>query len=301
MSLYDDISNSLSTKGLTTAVGDGVNSALGGVGEGIAGALGGGTFGKAVSNIGTSMARNAAVGLVNKYVPAKVQRLANAGTGALGDIMNGDFNNAGLRLLDSGLLSEFLPGMDGVGSQARYWGTPTPLFGGITPAEARSIYQEMRSNQYCRKNLWLIEVESWLLDDVSGRFNMFAIDLEYTPLTISGEKRKIGAAHVDCVNSSDPIELRMTTMDDTSGFVKSWFRTHCAAAAAPDGTVGVPSEYAIKIKVVHGFITQSSNLGGYQDLGLFRCASMDVSLSRREDGLQELPLTFVQLDTFIKP
>jgi hypothetical protein len=130
---------------------------------------------------------------------------------------------------------------------------------------------------------------------------MFAIDLEYTPLTISGEKRKIGAAHVDCVNSSDPIELRMTTMDDTSGFIKSWFKEHCMAAAWPDGVVGLPYEYAVKIKIVHGFITQGSNPGGYEDVGLFRCASMDVSLSRREDGLQELPLTFVQMDTFFKP
>lgn len=301
MSLYDDISTALAKKSLSNAIGDGVNSMLGGIGDGVSGALGGGTFGKAASNIGTSMAKNAAVGLANKYVPSSMQRMAKTGMGALGDVMSGDFNNAGLRLLDSGLLSEFLPGMAGVGAQARFFGTPTPLFGGISPAEARTIYQEMRSASFCRKNLWLIEVSSWLMDDVSSRFNMFAIDLDYSPLTISGEKRKIGAAHIDTVNSADPIELRITTMDDTDGFIKEWFRVHCAATAAPDGTVGLPYEYAIKIKIVHGFITQGSNFGGYQDLGRFRCGNMDVSMSRREDGLQELPLSFIQLDTFMTP
>ncbi len=301
MSLYESIASALSTKNLTNSIGDGVNSAMSGISGGVSGALGGGTFGSAVSNIGTSMARNAAVGLANKYVPASMQRMAGVGTGVLGDVMSGDFNNAGLRLLDSGLLSEFLPGMSGIGAQARFFGTPTPLFGGISPAEARSIYQEMRNNTKCRKNLWLIEVSSFLANDISSRFNMFAIDLDYTPLTISGEKRKIGAASIDLVNSSDPIELKVTTMDDESGFIKHWFRWHCMAAAATDGTVGVPSVYAIKINIVHGFVTQGSNRGGYEDLGLFRPANMDVSLSRREDGLQELPLTFVQLDTFMAP
>lgn len=295
MSLYDSIAKSLSTKSLTSAIGAGTDSAFSGLG----GALGNTPFGNAVANAGTSMARNAAVGMVNKYVPASMQRMVANGTGALGDIMNGDFGNAGLRVLDSGLLDKFLPGMAGVGSQARFWGTPTPLFGGISPAEARTIYQEQRNNEFCRKNLWLIEVSSPLLGDISSRFNLFATDLEYAPLTISGEKRKIGAAHIDLVNSADPVELRITTMDDTSGSIKTWFKQHCEACSPGDGTVGLPSQYAIKIKIVHGFITQDSNRGGYEDIGLFRPANLDVSLSRKEDGLEELGLSFVQLDTFM--
>jgi hypothetical protein len=300
MSLYDSISNALSSKSLSNSIRDGVSSTVGGLGDSVNNALGGSTFGKALSNMGTSMAQNAATGLANKYIPAGAQRMLRTGTGAIGDIMNGDFNNAGLRLLDSGLLSEFLPGMGGVAAQARYFGTPTPLFGGISPAEAKRIYDEVRSVNHCRKNLFLLEVSSALLGDISSRFNMFVIDMDYSPLTITGDKRKIGAAHVDSVNSADPVELKITTMDDTDGFIKNWFRDHCAATASHDGTVGLPIEYAIKIKIVHGFITQDSNLGGYEDLGLFRAANMDTSLSRREDGLQETPLSFVQLDTFMQ-
>lgn len=300
MSLYDSISNALSSKSLSNSIRDGVSSSLGGLGDSVNNALGGSTFGKAISNMGTSMAQNAATGLANKYIPAGAQRMLRTGTGALGDIMNGDFNSAGLRLLDSGMLSEFLPGIAGVAAQARYFGTPTPLFGGISPAEAQKIYQEMRSVTHCRKNLFLLEVSSALLGDISSRFNLFAIDLDYSPLTISGEKRKIGAAHVDSVNSSDPVELKITTMDDTDGFIKTWFREHCAATAAHDGTVGLPIDYAIDIKIVHGFITQDSNFGGYEDIGKYRCANLDVSMSRREDGLQELTLSMVQMDTFMQ-
>jgi hypothetical protein len=293
MSLFNQIAESLSNRSLANAVGDGVNAGLGGVTQ----AFGGSQFGSAVGNIGVSMARNAAVGLVNKYIPPSAQRLANAGTGAVGDILRGDFDRAGLRLLDSGLLREFLPGMDGVAAQARFFGTPTPLMGGISPAEAKGIYEEMRGQKLCRKNLWLIEVDSPLLGDFSGRFNLFATELEYSPHTITGEKRKIGAAHADIVNSSDPVELRMTTMDDEDGFVKTWFAAHCQAAANRNGTVGVPAQYAIRIKVVHGFIRPGR---GYEDLGYFRPANIDISLSRREDGLQELALSFVQLDTFVQ-
>jgi len=297
MSLYDNIAKSLSTKGLTTAIGNGTDSAL----SGLKGALGGTPFGNAVANVATSMARNAAVGLVNKYVPGKMQRLVASGTGALGDVMNGDFGNAGLRVLDSGILSDFLPGMEGVGAQARFMSTPTPLFGGISPAEARSIYQEQRSNEFCRKNLWLIEVSSRLTGDASSSFNMFATDIDYSPMTITGEKRKIGAAHIDLVNSSDPTELRITTMDDTSGTIKHWFKDHSEACASGDGTVGLPSDYAIKIKIVHGSVAGGHVVGGYHTLGQFRTGNIDMNLSRKEDGLEELQLTFVQLDTFINP
>jgi hypothetical protein len=297
MSLYTDIAHSLSTKSLSSIVSDGFSSVSSGLGE----ALGGSTFGNALANTATSMARNAASGLVNKYVPSSMQRMINSGTGAIGDILNGDLSNAGLRLLDSGMLDQFIPGMSGIGAQARYFGTPTPLFGGLSPAQAREIFNEMHNTRYCRKNLWLIEVSSAAFGDASGRFNLFATDLEYAPFTISGEKHKVGAAHVDSVNSADPVELRLTAYDDDSGFIKNWFKAHCQAAVNGDGTVGVPADYAIKIKVVHGFVTQDSNRGGYEDIGLFRPGNIDMSLSRREDGLQELPLTFVQLDTFIEP
>lgn len=298
MSLFNQIAQSLATSNLANAVGNGVDGALSSVNNGIAQVFGGGTFGNAVANAGTSMARNAAVDLVNKYSPVNLQQF-NAATGAIGDILSGDFNNAGLRIFDSGILNDFIPGMSGIAAQARYWGTPTPLLGGVTPAVAKRIYDEISGNRYSKKNLWLLEVGSAITGDVSHRFNMFATGLEFSPYTISGEKKKIGAGHADIVNSSDPVEIRVTTFDDESGFIKTWFAAHCQAAANVDGTVGVPGAYFIKITVVHGFAHNSARRGGYEDKGLFRPANIDMSLNRTEDALQELQMTFVQLDTFM--
>lgn len=129
---------------------------------------------------------------------------------------------------------------------------------------------------------------------------MFCTSLDYSPTTISGEKKKVGAASIDIVQSADPVELRMTTMDNKAGFIKRWFEDHCSAAAATDGTVGVPGKYAVKIKVVHAFISKASNQGGYENIGLFRPANMEISLSRQDSGMQELSLTFSQLDTFME-
>lgn len=299
MSLYNDIANSLSKQGLNNALGGGVDALTRGAGNIISDAFGGGQFGDALAHIGTGMARNAANGALNSIIGPNGQRIANTAGGALGDIMNGNLGAAGLRILDSGLLRGFLPGMDGVAAQARYFGTPTPLFGGISPAEAQQIYFEMRDRPLCRKNLWLIEVSSNLWGDVSHRFNMFATELEYGQFTITGEKRKVGGASVDIVNSAEPVELRLTTLDDQTGFIKTWFSTHCAATVAKDGTVGLPIDYAIRFRIVHGFITENSNFGGYEDIGNYRAGSAEFSLSRREDALQELQLSFVQLDTFL--
>lgn len=281
------------------SIRSGIGGAVGGVTSGAASAMGGGKLASTVTGIGGGMATNAAMNLVNKHIPIQAQRALNVGAGALGDIMSGNFEDAGMRLLDSGLLNKFLPGMGGVASQAMYWGVPTPLFGGISPTEAKGIYDGMRGHRFSKKNLWLIEVSSELSGDKSQQFNMFATELDYAPLTISGEKHKVGSSSVDTVQSSEPVELRLTTMDDQSGFVKRWFEAHCAAAAAPNGTVGVPSRYAVTIKIVHAFITRGSNRGGYENIGLFRPANLEVSLSRREDGLQEVQMTFSQLDTFM--
>jgi hypothetical protein len=264
MSLYDDTATALAAS--TSAAGS--------------------KLAQAVSTIGTGMAKNAAMGL-----------------GIAGDLMGGDFENAGLRLLDSGLLRDLLPGMDGVVSQARYWGTPTPLFGGITPAEAKRKHDEIMATRFAKKNLFLIEVSSSLFGNGWNfdRFNLFATDVTYAPITISGEKRRIGSAAVDIVNSSDPIEMRITTKDDQAGTIRRWFAAHSAKVAGTDGTVGVPAEYAIKIKIVHAFITRESNRGGYEDIGLFRPANIEVDLSRRDDNLEEIQMSFTQLDTFMRP
>ncbi len=301
MSLYDNVAESLSNQGLTGSVRSGLDSVLGRVAAPAVKAMGGGNLARTVTGIGQSMASNAAMNLVNKYVPIRSQYAINTGAGMVGDLMHGNWDAAGMRLLSSGLLDKLLLGISGAASQTLYWNMPTPLFGGISPTEAKRIYDDMRGQRLSKKNLWLIEVSSKLQGDASQRFNLFATDIEYAPCTIVSEKRKVGGAVVDSVQGSEPVELRMTTLDDQSGSLKKWFAAHHHAAASHDGTVGVPAHYAIRIRIVHAFITASSNRAGYENVGLFRPASIELGLSRRENGLQEVQMTFSQIDTFMRP
>ncbi len=301
MSLYDNVAESLSNQGLTGSVRSGLDSVLGRVAAPAVKAMGGGNLARTVTGIGQSMASNAAMNLVNKYVPIRSQYAINTGAGMVGDLMHGNWDAAGMRLLSSGLLDKLLLGISGAASQTLYWNMPTPLFGGISPTEAKRIYDDMRGQRLSKKNLWLIEVSSRLQGDASQRFNLFATDIEYAPCTIVSEKRKVGGAVVDSVQGSEPVELRMTTLDDQSGSLKKWFVAHHHAAASHDGTVGVPAHYAIRIRIVHAFITASSNRAGYENVGLFRPASIELGLSRRENGLQEVQMTFSQIDTFMRP
>lgn len=302
MSLYNQVADNLAKRNLANSIGGGASSVLQDFSKGVKEVLGGGTFGEAVSRQISGAAESYATGLINKYSPVNLKAF-NAGTGAIGDILNGDFNNAGLRIFDSGLLDQYFPGISGTAAQARYFSTPNPMLGGITPAKAMEIFQQMQAVDYSRKNLFLLEVSSRLGKNMSSVFNLFAVDLEFSPYSITGEKKKIGSASSDIVNSSDPIEMRITTYDDPTGSLKNWFAAHAqAAASSVDGTVGLPVSYLIDISVVHGFVTRDHPLlqnGFYQDKGKFRASNIDMSLSRRENALQELQMSFVQSDTFM--
>lgn len=309
MSLYNNISAKITTGGIASALSadgligsikSGINGGIGGLASAATSAMGSGLLASSVSKIGSNMASNAMSGLINKYVPATTQNLLNVGGSTLGGLMKGDISGAGMKLLGSGLLDKFLAGTSGAAQQAAYWNTATPVMGGVSPSDARKIHESLRGEKLAHKTWFFIEVSSPLKGDASERFNMFCTSLDYAPTTITGEKKKVGAASVDIVSSAEPVELRMTTMDNKAGFIKRWFEEHCSAAAASDGTVGVPGRYAIKIKVVHAFVNKDSNQGGYENIGLFRPANMEVSLSRQEHGMQELSLTFTQLDTFMK-
>ncbi|MCM1128935.1 MAG: hypothetical protein NC211_03530 [Alistipes senegalensis] len=305
MSLYNNVSDSISGGGgLFGAIRAGINSALGSAAGTAAQAMGGGKVAQAVTKMGQSAAVNAAMNAINKHVPLQTQRYLNVGAGVASDLIRGDWDSAGMRVLQSGVLNKFLSGFyRNIASQAAYWGSESPLWGGITPAEAKRICEEIFSSELAKKNLWLLEVTSRLSGggrNMPDRFNLFATEVEYAPFIIEGDKNKVGGSVIDMVQGGSPVELRLTTLDDKEGSLKRWFADHTAAVAARDGTIGKPNDYAVTIKMVHAFITQESNRGGYEDIGMFRPVNLDINLSRREDGLEELAMTFLQLDTFMR-
>ena len=130
MSLYNNVAESLSGGSLVGSIRTGMNAALGGVADSAVQAMGGGKVAQTVAKMGQSAAVNAAINVVNKNIPMQAQRAINLGTGVAGDIMQGDWDGAGMRILNSGILNEMLPGFGGgVMAQAAYWGGATPLLG----------------------------------------------------------------------------------------------------------------------------------------------------------------------------
>lgn len=175
-----------------------------------------------------------------------------------------------------------------------------PLFGGVTLERAREIHQQSVAQAWARVNLFHVTVESPLAlqsaNITTNLFNVYCIGVDYAPITLNSEKRVIGTTVADILTSREAIELRLTTLDDTAGTLKSWFTNLARLAAPSDGTVNPPATFATRFTIRHAFIDGER---GFIDKALFRPNSMELNLTRTGSGMQELTLSFVQLDTFM--
>ncbi|GAB4059107.1 hypothetical protein [Uliginosibacterium sediminicola] len=309
MSLFNDVSARLASEATAASLSSSgargaLSLALGSAADAVVSTVGGGVLGT-LARGGTTMAQNAIANTVDGFIPPGSLAALDVGSRALGDVLSGNFSGAGQRLMESGFLDAVVPGLRGIAIQERYWKTPTPMFGGLTPAEARAMFMDTVGVRRAKKNLWILEVSSNVLgsDQPELRFNLLASEVEYAPNTITGDRRRIGGVVSEALQSSEPVEMRITTFDDEQGSLKKWFDAHAKRTVHQDGTFGVPggsNGYAIKIKIVHGTNSTAKMGGAYYDAGYFRTANEEISLSRREDAFQELQLTFAQLDTFMK-
>lgn len=212
---------------------------------------------------------------INKYVPA------------IRDVLQGDFSGAANSLLDQVL---------GPSLGASLEGTALRLAGGITLTEARRIFEQSANTVYAKKNLWHIGVTN-LGGGAAPDINLFATDVSYTAHTITGEAVRIGSSTFDTVTGTERVEMQVTTFDDAQGNVKRWFESLRNKIARPDGTFGLPIEYLIRITVTHAYIADGMG-DAYVNTYVMRPASIPIELGRREDGLQELAMTFAQFDPF---
>lgn len=287
--------NSFSTSGfvanLAGSAGNFVSDSFG-----LGGTQLGNVIGGSIANVATGQIQQ----LANSVDPGLFSKI-DSGLKVAGDVLNGNLAGAGFDLLNSNLLDGVLP--DNINSLIRqqiFWNTPTKLCGGLSPAEWYQTYQEHQLIDYANKQLFVIEVYSNLQGDASKLFNMLAIDLEYSPQTVNGDKIEIGSGFIDAVKSSAATELSLTTFDTKDGFIKQFFKNHYAATVQEDGTVGVPIEYAIKFVITHSVAKKDFYFtNDYQDSGWFRVANMPISFSKRDPALTELQLSFTQLDSFM--
>ncbi|MDF0506610.1 hypothetical protein POK33_38310 [Burkholderia cenocepacia] len=238
-----------------------------------------------------------------------VGRYAPKAYGPLDKALRGDFVGAGLdafrqtklgakvnSILNGDLISDLL-----------FHGTSNPLWGGITPFEAQQICAEVQATQYAKKNLFFIEILDFYPDlggtqgQSSTTFNLFATNISVEPVQITGESRPIGSGTMDVLHGRERVELRITTLDDAYGTIKRWFENRANLIAQPDGTFGVPADYLVQVRILHAAINDSvmARFGGYEQVYVMRCNTLETELSRHEDGLQEIQMSFTQFDTFM--
>lgn len=182
--------------------------------------------------------------------------------------------------------------------------SPAPVFGEMGSMDAlRRAFERSAMIEKSWKNLYYVEITEFRRSQEApggaGGFNDFVFDVSFAPFTMPGEQVFIGSQNMDSLSSSERVELRMTAFDDIRGSVARWFLAKCDQAVRQDGTFGVPAEYLVTVDLTHmatlGPEPASKRL---RHKFVMRPANIEVELSRRESGLQELQLSFVQWDSF---
>lgn len=160
-------------------------------------------------------------------------------------------------------------------------------------------YREYIALSRVRKNHFIIQINSPKLGNFSKRLNLFATDIDLNPMNLSGDKQKVGGTFIDTPTGAEATEIRITTMDDKLGTIKNWFEGACSLVVSADGTFGIPADYAVTITVLHGVVDGQVMSNAFTNKGIYRPTSYEVQLSRREQAMQEVTLTFTQIDPFM--
>jgi len=266
MSLFDSIASKVAPANIISKLSTGLTSRIPSVGA-IGGAVGG--------------------ALVGKFVPKKLQ-------GTVNRALRGDVGGAisdGIGNFITGEVAEKLGKLR--------------LLGGISLEEAGRLMAEVQATNYAKKNLFFItfgEIETEAgYEDMAHAFNMFAVDVAYSPGGITSEAKAIGMGVMDVITGADRAEVRITTYDDARGTIRGWFEAKLKKVKHHDGTVGTPFQYMVKIAVSQSATDEvgAGLFGRFQTNYLMRPVDIDYELSRAEDGLQQIQMTFAQFDTFM--
>lgn len=217
-------------------------------------------------------------------LPTKISRFMPAAQ----KLLQGDFSGAASRLIDQ-LLGPLL------GSSIA--GRSLELAGGLTLAEVRQMFQQASATKYAKKNLWFLRITNLGLGGAPD-INMFATDVSYTIHALTGDSVRVGSVNFATLTGTEPVEIRITTLDDATGTIKLWADALRYLAAHPDGTFGLPVDYLVRVEVTHASLVEDDTVS-YTNVYTMRLGTIETDLNRREDALQEIALTFVEDNTFI--
>lgn len=198
---------------------------------------------------------------------------------------------------------------------------PNELMGWLTPRQVAEIQSLVRQAGPVRKNLFCIRIAdpnppamemtgTAAGAGVAGLFDLLAMDVSYSPITLTGDKVPVGSAVMDKVTGIDPVEVQVTTIDDEAGTLKRWFEAKCGQVVNRDGTFNPQGKFAFEMEIVHGIphdhgispaLPLENVAKAYSNRFRVRPVSIQCEMSRRDQALQELQMTFTQVDTWNQP
>jgi len=167
------------------------------------------------------------------------------------------------------------------------------LLGGLSWNKLEQMFDEANGVNRERSNLWHIAVDP-IGRIAAPRVNLLAIECSYNGTQLGWEPGKIGSGFTQIPAGSDPVELRLTCYD-VDGEIKQWFDQLRLTVAAPDGTFGLPSQYANQMTVTHGAVQESY---GYSASWAMVPVSCETQQARSADEFATINLTFSQYDYF---
>ena len=175
--------------------------------------------------------------------------------------------------------------------------------GNLTIAQIWQNYQLTNVDNLSRKNFYILEINDRQASQPTQNgayhslFDLVATHLSFTSFDIQGEAVQIGSVEAEKIGANARTILNLTVFDDETGTIKQWAQTKATTVAASDGTVMPPAFYCFEVRIVFG--TNIADSRFYEQIYTMRVQTMPHELSRNEQGLEEITLTFAQTDTFM--
>jgi len=264
--------------------------------------------------------------------------LGAAGSG-LGKVLNYDYFKTGLGAFNQATgLMDNVKGLIGAARSFladQYQVVPNPLLGGYSRKETKKLAQIAFKTAYAKNNLFLVrlfdknypmrtpkgEINNYLAgvpEEVRVSWDLLAMGVSFNPISITGDAVKLGLLQGDSIQQSERVEIRMTFLDNTKGTIKRYLSEKKKQMVNRDGTGNSPSSYVLELLIIHLDQTVGVTKIGNKSIGVFdldnltrdsyikhcyqvRVSSLDIDLNKREDSLQELQVTFTEVDSFMTP
>ena len=139
--------------------------------------------------------------------------------------------------------------------------------------------------RYAQGWQWTVEV-----DGLNG-FDMFVKDITYSSGNIETESKVIGSVEFSKPTYVSAGPVTMTVRDTEDGKIMDWFKERRSRVTNPDGTINLPPEYLMKIRVYR--VTQDGGKELEEEMRVFPTQLGEITRSR--DQVSEFlsyPITF---------